>query len=895
MSDRYDLILIDGHSLVYRAFFALPPLSMPGGQQTNAVYGLLRMLFRLINERRPGGMIVALDAGLPTARLEVYPEYKAHRPEMPSELRSQFPLVREALSALNVPIVEAQGYEADDVIGTLARQADEQGLRCLIVTGDRDVLQLVSGRVHACVTKKGITETVLYDPETIREQYGIEPQQLIDVKALMGDQSDNIPGVAGIGEKTALKLIQRFGSVESAIEHTRDAGSRAERLLAENTEQALMSRRLAEIDRHAPVTLDVSRYRSIAPDPDRTAEVLTRFGFRSLIAQVPGLKEEPADVQGDLFSQVSTREAFPVSRIVERDIERLRLEIEREGTVAVMFEPAVEGVGAVLGIATTGSAWWWNDDIDQVPSLLSRLIPSWMAGTGQPRLIGHGIKPLAGLIRRRGGQPGPIAFDSELAWHLIDPARSSYPADDLAVVYLGEALSPLVTKKTRTVSPDAVGVGVALAQRSDALLRLEEPLRGELRDRGLDELFTEVELPLIGVLAAMEARGVAVDRARLDQLGAEFSRRLSELESDIYRVAGDEFNINSTRQVAELLFERLGLPSGRKTKTGYSTGAEVLEALAADHEVVRLILEHRQLSKLKSTYVDALCGQIDPGSGRVHTRFNQTVTTTGRLSSSDPNLQNIPIRMDIGRRIRGVFVPGDDGLVLLSADYSQIELRVLAHLSGDEALLSSFRAEEDIHTRTASEVFGVDLSQVTPDMRSRAKAVNFGIVYGITDFGLARDLGVSQAEAKAYIDGYFRRYPAVRRYLDEQVAAARALGYVTTVLNRRRYLPDINSRNLAARKFAERTAFNTPVQGSAADIIKLAMLTVERRLREEDRPARLLLQVHDELVLEVERSSVRQVARILIHEMEGAYPLLVPLRVDAKTGEDWSRMVGVEV
>lgn len=898
---RKKVVLIDGHSLFHRAFYALPYLTNSQGQPTNAVYGFLTMLLKLIDEEKPLCIATALDRSLPTFRHVAYERYKAHRPQMADELRSQVPYLRRALDALRVSVYELDGYEADDVIGTLANQAAQQGYDVLVVTGDRDLLQVVRPGIEVLLTRKGISDMERYDEEAVRARYGIEPSQLPDVKALMGDPSDNIPGVPGVGEKTAARLIKRFGSLDAIL--SQREGVRDERFISSilaNREQVLMSRALATIVTDAPVEFDPDA--CLLRDPDRVAlrELCDELDFKSLARRL-GLEKAPqalpetggnGHVSGAGARGTASGADQAGWRLVRTAIEadevlgEMRRRIQGGDEISIL--PALEPVGGQPGMMALRSVAvqcgslpphvFIDDGLASVRQLLAE------PGV---RIAGHDLKPFLRLLigeqtaQRLSGTGQPrLSFDTSVACYLLDPLRSGYPLDDMTEKYLGVAAGRLTA---------GVGGTALLAQRVTWLRPLRKRLDEGLASYGLTRLYQEVELPLVSVLAEMEAWGVAVDPAVLDDLGEEFVNRIEALTKEIYELAGTEFNINSPLQLSDILFGKLGLPPVRKTKTGLSTDASVLAKLAPLHPIVPLILEHRQLVKLKGTYIDGLKPLINPVTGRVHTTFNQTVTATGRLSSTDPNLQNIPVRDEIGRRIRRAFVAAP-GCVLVSADYSQIELRLLAHISGDSGLIAAFKEGADIHQATAAEVFGVPRDQVTPAMRSRAKAVNFGIVYGISDYGLSENLGITRGEAKEFIENYFRRYPGVRQYCERIVNEARRDGFVRTIMGRIRQLPEINSRNYARRQFAERTALNTPIQGSAADIIKKAMVDVHRGMKDAAPRARLILQVHDELILEVPEEEAASARDYLAKKMEGVMELAVPLKVDVRSGRNWYDM-----
>ncbi|MGE5590616.1 MAG: DNA polymerase I [Bacillota bacterium] len=920
------LMLIDGNSLANRAFYALPPLNTSRGQPTNAVVGFLNMLFRLIEQEQPDYLGVAFDRSAPTFRHQEYGEYKAQRTGMPEDLRSQMPLLKQVLQALGLHLVEMDGYEADDLIGTLSRMGEEQGLAVQVVTGDRDALQLLSPQVRVLLTRKGISEVQAMDPDVLRQEYGLEPHQIIDLKGLMGDASDNIPGLPGVGEKTALKLLHQFGSVEEVLAHADEVpGKKLSETVRTQADLARLSKRLATIDRQAPVDVRIAE---LAPHPFDRQQVDELFRELELQAlgrrldavfgriQQSGEAVESAgagDADAAEGAEQAAAEGQPRGASAVEDFWRaltvepcsLPEDFAREAGPLLTESPAwvllPAAAGWILAAGTADRAVTLDlpggkGEPRPGPEALgilrravsreggpdARALAAYWENPAAPKR-GHDLKVLALSLLQCGVAPAGLAFDTALAGYLLDANRAQYRVPQLASEY---GLAPLLTPE------DSPGPDHFAAAQASLAARLVEPMGAALAGQNLTDLLDKLEMPLTLVLADMERAGVLVDRDGLAEMGEELEKRIAELNSAIWDLAGDHFNINSTKQLGEVLFERLGLPVVKKTKTGYSTDAEVLEELEDRHPIVGKILEYRTLVKLKGTYVDGLSGLIDPETGRVHTTFNQTVAATGRLSSTDPNLQNIPIRLEEGRRLRKVFVAAP-GTVLFAADYSQIELRILAHIAGDEALLDAFWKDQDIHTRTASEVFGVPMDLVTREMRSAAKAVNFGIAYGQTDFGLARSLGIPRSEARAYIDGYFARYPGVKRYMEQVVEQARKDGYVATLLGRRRPLPDINSRNRNIRQYAERTAINTPIQGTAADIIKLAMVEVHRALRDARLKTRLLLQVHDELVLEVPQEELAEVQDLVVSRMEGAMKLSVPLRADPKQGLNWYDMRSV--
>ncbi|MBX5435740.1 MAG: DNA polymerase I [Alicyclobacillaceae bacterium] len=892
MADRQTkLMLIDGNSITYRAFFALPPLTNAEGQYTNAVFGFTQMLLKLLEDERPTHVAVAFDAGKTTFRHSVYAPYKGTRQQTPEELSEQFPLVRELLRAFGIPALELADYEADDIIGTVSRLAEAAGVPTLIVSGDRDLLQLVSDCVHAALTRRGITEVDRYDPAAVQAKYGIQPAQIVDLKGLMGDPSDNIPGVPGVGEKTALKLLQSYSTVEDVLAHIAELpGKKLREQLAAHREDALLSKRLATICRDVPlqVTLDDLVYNG--SNPEAVRKVFLRLGFRSLLAKIAEVDKISGEIdsRGEFDSRSrQSREPEAASHWWQR---AEVTEIRSRSELAALWDALDDNIGVIpdydspdyqtaalrgIAVGTRSQAFYvsldheiqvadlrelWDSEFDKVVFDLKALIVL-LYGRGETLRADHGW------------------FDVMIASYLLNPSEGELT---LADIVEREFHAPVEV-------PDRghAGRAHALARLAMALPELHKRLRTALSAQELDDLYDTVELPLTFVLAKMEVLGFYVNADRLKAFGAELTAKLDALTRSIYELAGVEFNINSPKQLGEVLFDKLGLPAQKKTKTGYSTSADVLERLAPYHEIVAKILEYRQIGKLLSTYVEGLLKVIRPETGRVHTCFHQALTATGRLSSSEPNLQNIPVRVEEGRRLRQAFEATYPDWVILSADYSQIELRILAHLSGDEALIEAFRQGLDIHTRTAADVFEVPLDQVTPLMRRHAKAVNFGIVYGISDYGLAQSLNIPRAQAAKFIQDYFAKFPGVERYMREIVETARRQGYVTTLLNRRRYLKDIHSKNYNLRSFAERTAMNTPIQGTAADIIKLAMVRIDRALREANLKARMLLQVHDELIFECPAAEVPALSSLVEENMENALTLNVPLKVDIHTGRTW--------
>jgi len=872
-------LIIDGNSLAHRAYHAIPALATSRGITTNAVYGFTNMLLKVLSELNPQRITVAFDKGKVTFRINEYSDYKAHRKATPDDLRSQFPLLKEVLQAMRIPIVEVEGFEADDIIGTMTKMAETKDVESIILSGDRDTLQLVSHLTRVMLTKKGISEMEEYNEARVMERYGIMPKALIDLKGLMGDPSDNIPGVPGIGEKTALVLLKDYASLENIIDHTEDLPARLRNKVAEYSSQAVMSKSLATILRDVPLDIDLEACRWPGPDYPKLLSLFSSLEFKSLVrkimAQVSGTDQGAKKGKASkdkLKTPPPTLKTFRVyCRCVPADasVDELLAGAEKAGRVALALAgDRKEGLTAAAIVA--------GDTVYYLPNLgETRQLGAVLDLCGNPRVEkqAHDIKNLAWLLHPHGGRLANVVFDAMIAAYLLNPASPNQSPGDLALDHLGVVLPP--------DGPDY------LTTRAYSTGKLAGILTDKLIDQECMSLFQDVELPLALVLARMEIAGVATDPDILEAMAIELGAQIETAAERIHQLAGCQFNINSTRQLGDILFNKLGLPVIKRTKTGYSTDAEVLEELALAHPMVALILEYRSLVKLKSTYVDGLRTLISPATGRLHTTFHQTVTATGRLSSAEPNLQNIPIRLEQGRRIRRVFVPRHENNLILTADYSQIELRVLAHMAEDPILIQAFQEGQDIHTRTAAEVFGIPREEVTRELRDRAKAVNFGIVYGISDYGLSRDIKVSRAEAKRYIDSYFQRYRGVKEYIDKTIARARDSGYVTTLLNRRRYLPDLFSSNRITRNFGERTAMNTPIQGSAADIIKLAMVRVQQELDERKLKARMVLQVHDELIFDVPADELQELRDVVRHQMENAVELRVPLVVDMKLGPNW--------
>lgn len=900
------LLLIDAFSLFYRAFHALPGFTTSSGQPTGAVFGVASMLLRFLDEEAPDYVAVASDAPGPTFRHEAYAAYKAHRPEMPDDLRAQIPVLRELVEAMGLPIYELEGFEADDVLGTLATQAKRAGKKAVILTGDKDTLQLVDESVEVLLTRRGITLIDRYDRDLVKEKIGVEPEQIVDWKALVGDPSDNIPGVPGIGPKTAVRLLNEFSTVEALLERLDEVKGKNRERLEENKETLQLSKALARIETAAPIQLDWEQARFSIPVNENVLALFRRLEMARLIDDAKkryGLDIQPEQSAGTSDLAETQQVAVRLIRTNEADAWASDWE-ERRGTALIWAlydgESPLSSKRAAVVLAWGGDGEDGdpaNLAVDIVPILEDGVQPESSIGTAWERIVANnGIQWLAHdakslrLILQLVALPVPDTTDDlMLASYVLSPGQGTHSPADVALKYADVKVDDIaLVQKGASVPWGEIKESVSAL--SAGLTAAWPHIQKRMEEEQVVSVYREYELPLVKVLAEMEWHGVAIDTDVLKQMSEAMASDLEHLTESIYKAAGTEFNINSPKQLADVLFNRLGLPVIKRTKTGPSTNAEVLEELADKHEVVAKLLEYRQYSKLKSTYVDALPLLVDERTGRLHTTFNQAVTATGRLSSVHPNLQNIPVRTQAGRKIRQAFVPGSSEYLLLAADYSQIELRVLAHMSGDEAFIAAFREGKDIHVATASEIFGVPESEVTREMREAAKAVNFGIVYGISSFGLARDTGFTRQEAQSYIDAYFERYPAVARYMKERVEAAKETGWAETISGRRRWIPELTSRNWARRSFAERAAMNTPIQGSAADIIKRAMVRVHGRLKHEDLRAVMLLQVHDELLFEVHKDDVARVGEAVKAEMEDVMQLAVPLVVDVKVGPNWLDM-----
>ena len=881
------LMVIDGNSIINRAYYGIRPLSTRDGLYTHAIFGFLTTLLRLEGEETPDAVCVTFDVHAPTFRHTADADYKATRKPMPEELRMQVPVLKEVLDALNIPRYEMEGWEADDLIGTISRKCEAAGWECVVVTGDKDSLQLITDRtkVKLVSTRMGQTTTKDMTPDTFREQYGFEPIHMIDLKALMGDSSDNIPGVPGIGEKTAMDLIQKYESIDTLYGKLPDIEAKpaAIRKLTEGEESARHSYWLATIVTDAP--LEFKPEDNLVKEPGGAAYPLfLRLEFTKLIEKF-GLKPEETAAEPKKADFTVT-----VEQVTDQAKADELLAVWRGADhVSLLALPDLTGITVVCqtGADTAVTAELF---FEKFSGDWNGLLRSLFAG--DIKKVSHNVKDLMRTLLENGLPAEGFIFDTALAAYLLDATAGSYDLARLFVAYFNEELpKPLyLEKEAFSLLGDTAQAEASFDSYAAAVDALYDALAPRLKELDMWELFETAELPLCRVLAEMELAGCRVDARALAEFGEMLSRRAAELEQEIYDMAGECFNINSPKQLGEILFGKLGLPHGKKTKTGWSTNADVLEKLRYEAPIVGAVLEYRQLTKLKSTYADGLLKALDP-DGRVRTNFQMTVTATGRLSSTEPNLQNIPTRTDLGSEIRRMFVPAD-GCVLVDADYSQIELRLLAHMAGDEGMRESFRAGGDFHAETAAKVFRVDRAAVTPEMRRSAKAVNFGIVYGISAFSLSQDIGVSVAEAKAYMEAYFATFPGVRKYMDEVVEKAREMGYVETLLHRRRDLPELKSSNFNLRSFGERVALNMPVQGTAADVMKLAMVAVHKRLKAENLQARLVLQVHDELIVECPEEEAETVAKLLEEEMEHVVSLSVPLTAEAHWGKNWLEAKG---
>ncbi len=895
--DDAAIYVVDTHALIYQLFHAMPEMTGPQGEPVGAVYGFARDMIFLLETRKPDYLFCAFDLPGKTFRHELYEQYKSHRPEMPEELIPQIDAVGELIDAFGIPALGCPGYEADDVMATVAHLVEQHGGRCYLVTGDKDCRQLIGDRVFLY----NIRKDQVFDRQALEAEWGIAPEQVVDFQALVGDSTDNVPGVPLIGPKLACRLLRQFGTLDAVLDNTDQVpGAKRRQNLIEFREQALMSRELVRLDRNVPVRIDWEAGRVERLDVLRVADVFRRFGFRSLLEKVEALA---ADRQGARPVEQPTVQATyhlvdtaeKLSELVARLQQQQCISIDTETTHVWPRWAELVGISVACD---THQAWYvpvrgpaGENHLDR-QQVLDALRP--VLENPQIQKVGQNLKYDIIVLRAAGVRLAGVQFDTMVASYLLDAGARNHNLDELARRYLRYTpikITQLIGKGKKQRRMDQVPLDqVTEYAGEDALLPLllQPILARRLADTGLQRLFAELEMPLVEVLADLEYTGITVDRDRLAELSHQLAAQLARLESEIHQLAGAPFNIASPKQLGEVLFERLGLPILKRTKTGPSTDAEVLEQLAPTHPLPAKLLEFRQLAKLKGTYVDALPAMICPATGRVHASLNQVVTATGRLSSSDPNLQNIPVRTELGRRIRSAFLPGEPGWMLLSADYSQIELRVLAHFSGDEHLCAAFARDEDIHARVASQIYGVPLEEVSPEMRRQAKAVNFGVIYGQSPFGLAKQLGIDKQQAAQFIDAYFAGYPGIDRFLAQVLEQCRKTGYVSTLLGRRRAIEGVRPNPGRQKNLAERTAINTVIQGSAADLIKQAMLSVDRQIRAEKLPARMLLQIHDELLFEVADQHVDRLAELVGTRMQQAAQLRVPLKVDIKVGPNWS-------
>lgn len=869
------LVLIDGNSILFRAFFALPLLHNEKGVYTNALYGFTNMLLRILDEEKPTHMLVAFDAGKTTFRHEKFSDYKGGRQKTPPELSEQFPLSRKLLDAFHIPHYELDLYEADDIIGTLSKQAEERGWEVKVISGDQDLLQLVSNHVTVDVTRKGISEVESYTPEALVEKMELKPEQIIDLLALMGDKSDNIPGVPGVGIKTATKLLKQYGTLENIYEHIDEiSGKKLKENLLNHKEDAFLSKELATIHRQSPLTISMDDLQYDGFTYDNVFELFQELGFKSLLDRLHGEAEHEEREQ---LSDIEFKVVDAITEEMLNDHSALHVEMISDNYHKANIE--------AIGLSNKTGNYVFTLET----ALKSDIFKQWLEDDMKEKYV-YDVKALKVSLLHHGVMLRGVSFDLMLAAYIVNPAENN---DEIPAIAKRNGITSIhfneevYGKGAKLHVPEFNEVADHVARKTAAILQLREYYVNELKKNEQFELFTELELPLATILAKMEYTGVQIDINRLQSMGKELTERLDKIEEEIYQLAGEPFNINSPKQLGVILFEKLNLPVIKKTKTGYSTAADVLEKLAPHHEIIPLILHYRQLKKLQSTYIEGLLKVVDSKTNKIHTRFNQALTQTGRLSSVEPNLQNIPIRLEEGRKIRQAFIPSEKDWVIFAADYSQIELRVLAHISGDEHLVDAFKQGKDIHKSTAAQVFHVSEEEVTPEMRYQAKAVNFGIIYGISDYGLSQNLQITRKEAKEFIDKYLSIYDGVKQYMTEIVQEAKHKGYVETIMKRRRYLPEISSRNFNVRSFAERTALNTPIQGSAADIIKKAMIDIDERLNEEKLKARMLLQVHDELIFEVPEEEIEKLTELVIDVMENTVELKVPLKVDYSYGNTW--------
>lgn len=874
------LIIIDGNSIINRAFYALPDMSNSEGLKTNAIFGFVRMMFKIIEDYQPTHMSVAFDKKAPTFRHKQYADYKAGRKKMPDELAQQLQPLKDLLDKFNINRLELEGYEADDLIGTVARLGEENDFKVYIVTGDKDAIQLASHKTTTLITKKGVGEVEEYNYDSVLERYEMTPTQFIDLKGLMGDKSDNIPGVPGVGEKTGIKLLKQYSTIENLIEHTDELKGSIKKKIEENKELALMSKELATIITNVPIEVKLEDLEYGDYNKDDVVEKFKEFGFTSLITKLLDIEGGETTIKEEIDLKIEHLDN--VEDFIKKAEENKKVIIDVIGKEGNILDKRV----LYVFLSLDGNEIYYvnEDELPQIKTLLSN-----------PEIKKHGydLKEDYILLKPYEIELNSMDFDITIAEYLIDSKSStSYECSAIAMKYLTRKIKSkedLLGKGAKAKKFDEIEFDELSAYIGDILNTVNgvyPKMEEKLKETEMDGLFYHVEMPLVEVLGSMEYIGMKVDKDQLNELKEKFTTIINELENEIFELAGEPFNINSPKQLGVVLFEKLGLPVIKKTKTGYSTNAEVLEKLRDKHEIIDKITEYRQIVKLNSTYVEGLLKIINPKTGRIHSSFNQTITTTGRISSTEPNMQNIPVKTEMGRDIRKVFV-ADDNCKLVDADYSQVELRVLAHMSGDENMIDAFKHGEDIHSKTASQIFDVDIKDVTSKQRIEAKAINFGIIYGKTDFGLSQDLNIPVATAKAYIDSYFNKYPKIKEFMDEAVESATETGYATTILNRRRYIPEIKASNFIVRNQGKRFAMNAPIQGSAADIIKVAMVNVYNKLKENNMKSKLILQVHDELIVEAVDEELEMAEKIVREEMENAQSMDVKLDVDLNTGDSW--------
>ena len=874
------LIIIDGNSIINRAFYALPDMSNSEGLKTNAIFGFVRMMFKIIEDYQPTHMSVAFDKKAPTFRHKQYADYKAGRKKMPDELAQQLQPLKDLLDKFNINRLELEGYEADDLIGTVARLGEENDFKVYIVTGDKDAIQLASHKTTTLITKKGVGEVEEYNYDSVLERYEMTPTQFIDLKGLMGDKSDNIPGVPGVGEKTGIKLLKQYSTIENLIEHTDELKGSIKKKIEENKDLALMSKELATIITNVPIEVKLEDLEYGDYNKDDVVEKFKEFGFTSLITKLLDIEGGETTIKEEIDLKIEHLDN--VEDFIKKAEENKKVIIDVIGKEGNILDKRV----LYVFLSLDGNEIYYvnEDELPQIKTLLSN-----------PEIKKHGydLKEDYILLKPYEIELNYMDFDITIAEYLIDSKSStSYECSAIAMKYLTRKIKSkedLLGKGAKAKKFDEIEFDELSAYIGDILNTVNgvyPKMEEKLKETEMDGLFYHVEMPLVEVLGSMEYIGMKVDKDQLNELKEKFTTIINELENEIFELAGEPFNINSPKQLGVVLFEKLGLPVIKKTKTGYSTNAEVLEKLRDKHEIIDKITEYRQIVKLNSTYVEGLLKIINPKTGRIHSSFNQTITTTGRISSTEPNMQNIPVKTEMGRDIRKVFV-ADDNCKLVDADYSQVELRVLAHMSGDENMIDAFKHGEDIHSKTASQIFDVDIKDVTSKQRIEAKAINFGIIYGKTDFGLSQDLNIPVPTAKAYIESYFSKYPKIKEFMDNAVETATETGYATTILNRRRYIPEIKASNFIVRNQGKRFAMNAPIQGSAADIIKVAMVNVYNKLKENEMKSKLILQVHDELIVEAVDEELELAEKIVREEMENAQSMDVKLDVDLNTGNSW--------